>query len=220
MATTNQADLSTNQNRYKRFYDQVAPVLNKPKNQSSTTAVFSFLAVSLFAWYAVRPTAQTIMYLRREIADKIIVNKQMEDKITALIEAQATYESIQDRLPLIGQALPFNPDAAYLARQLYRIALLSQASVSAIQVASVPLINQEATPGAKLTTIKPSVDEFPVSIVIAGEYTNLKAFLEKLLLLRRLATIDSITIRQERSRTAQNAGLQLSIRLRGYFSSQ
>src|SRR5689334_1508190 len=86
------------QNRFKRFYQQLTPTLKKPKAQASTGAVFSFLAIALFALYAIRPTAQTIIYLRREIADKTVVNKQMEDKITALIEAQNTYESIQDRL--------------------------------------------------------------------------------------------------------------------------
>ncbi len=207
-------------NRFKRFYSQLAPTLKKPKAQASTAAVFSFLAISLFAWYAVRPTAQTIIYLRREIADKTVVNKQMEDKITALIEAQATYESIQDRLPLIGEALPYNPDAVLLARQLYRIASLSQASVSAIQVPSLPILTQEASAGAKLTQTKSQVGEFPVTVVLSGDYENIKSFLNGLLALRRLASIDSITIKQETNRATGGTRLQLSIRVRGYYSSQ
>jgi Tfp pilus assembly protein PilO len=220
MDTNHLPESSQYQNRFKRFYSSLAPTLKKPKMQASTTAVFSFLAISLFAWYAVRPTAQTIIYLQREIADKTTVNKQMEDKITALIEAQATYETIQERLPVIQQALPYNPDAVQLARQLYRIASISQASVSAIQVPSLPLLSQEASAGAKLAPTKSLVGEFPVTIVLAGGYPNIKSFLNGLLILRRLVTIDSITIKQEGGRGLNTDGLQLSIRLRGYYSSQ
>lgn len=208
------------QNRFRRFYQQLTPTLKKPKAQASTAAVFSFLAISLFAWYAVRPTAQTIIYLRKEIEDKTKVNKQLEDKITALILAQATFEEIQDRLPLVSEALPFNPDAVLLARQLYHIANISQASISALQIPSLPLLTQEASAGAKLAPTKSLVGEFPVTVVISGGYPNLKSFLYGLLTLRRVTSIDSITIKQSGSRALTGETLQLSVRIRGYFSSQ
>ena len=208
------------QNRFRRFYQQITPTLKKPKAQASTAAVFSFLAISLFAWYAVRPTAQTIIYLRKEIEDKTAVNKQLEDKITALILAQATFETIQDRLPLVSEALPFNPDAVLLARQLYNIANISQASISALQIPSLPLLTQEASAGAKLAPTKSLVGEFPVTIVISGGYPNLKSFLYGLLTLRRITSIDSITIKQAGGRALTGDTLQLSVRIRGYFSSQ
>jgi len=91
--------------------------MKKPKMRASTTAVFSFLAISLFTWYAIRPTAQTIIFLRREISDKTALNEQMENKITALIESQDTYEKIKERLPIVQQALPPNPDGVILERQ-------------------------------------------------------------------------------------------------------
>ena len=166
------------QSKFHRFYQQITPVLKKPKAQASTAAVFSFLAISLFAWYAVRPTAQTIIYLQREIADKTALNKQMEDKITALIEAQATFETIQDKLPLLEQALPRNPDAVLLARQVYHIAAVSQASISAIVVPSLPLVSQEASAGAKLAAAKSIIGDFPITVVLTGDYLKVKSFLE------------------------------------------
>lgn len=208
------------QSRFHRFYQQITPVLKKPKTQASTAAVFSFLAISLFAWYAVRPTAQTIIYLQREIADKTVLNKQMEDKITALIEAQATFETIQDRLPLLEQALPRNPDAVFLARQLYHIASISGASISAIAVPSLPLVSQEASAGAKLAATKPILGEFPVTIVLAGDYPSIKSFLTRLLTLRRVATIDTISIKQSATRSSFGSGLQLSTRFKSYYSTQ
>ncbi len=207
---------SASETQFHRYYQKLSPVLKKPKMRASTTAVFSFLAISLFAWYAIRPTAQTIIFLRREIADKTVLNEQMENKITALIEAQATYETILDRLPVIGQALPNNPDAIILARQLRNLAVISSASISAIQIPSLPLLGQEATPGAKLASNKP-LEQFPVSLVLSGSYVSLKEFMDGLLKLRRIANIDTISIKPALRQGIPGDALQLSIRLQSYY---
>lgn len=202
--------------QFHRYYQKLSPVLKKPKMRASTTAVFSFLAISLFAWYAIRPTAQTIIFLRREIADKTVLNEQMENKITALIEAQATYETIKDRLSVIEQALPNNPDGVILARQLRNLAVVSGASISAIQIPSLPILGQEATPGAKLAQQKP-MDQFPVSLVISGSYVSLKQFMDGLLTLRRITGIDAITIKPALRQGLAGDALQLTIRLQSYY---
>jgi len=213
---TQKPDLNT---RFKKYYKNLGPILKKPKMQTSSTAVFSFLAISLFLWYAVRPTMQTIIYLQREIADKTTLNQQMEAKITALIEAQATYENIQDRLSLLDQALPSRPDAVVLARELRNIANLSQASISAIQVPSVPLVTNQSSPGAKLIAQKP-LQEFPVTIVLSGSYPSLKSFLNRVLELRRITTIDQISLKQLGGAGLPGEDLQLSIRIKSYYSLQ
>lgn len=184
-----------------------------------TTAVFSFLAISLFTLYAIRPTAQTIFYLRREIADKVILNQQMENKITTLIEAQAIYDTIRERLGIIEQALPHNPDGIIVAKQLKNLADVSGASVSAILIPSLPLIAQDATPGAKLAPPN-TLEEFPVSIVLTGSYTAIRAFLDGILNMRRITSIDTISIKRTIILGAPGETLQLSVRLMSYYSKQ
>lgn len=206
-------------NQFHRYYQKIQPILKKPRARASTTAVFSFLAISLFVWYAIRPTAQTIIYLRRQIADKIVLNEQMENKITALIEAQATYESIAERLTVIKQALPENPDAIIVARQLRNLADISNATISAIQIPSLPILGQEASPGAKLAAAKP-LEQFPISVVLIGTYPSLKSFLDGLLTMRRIVSIDAIAIKQTLSRQTFSQDLQLSVRLMSYYSTQ
>ncbi len=193
--------------------------MKKPKMRASTTAVFSFLAISLFAWYAIRPTAQTIIHLRREIADKTALNEQMENKITALIEAQATFQEIEDRLPVIRQALPNNPDAIILARQLSNLAAYSGASISAIQIPSLPVLGREATPGAKLAQTKP-LEDFPVSVILTGPYASLKSFMDGLLKMRRIASVDTISLKLGLSKLVLLDELQLSLKLTSYYSTE
>lgn len=206
-------------NQFHRYYQKLQPIMKKPKMRASTTAVFSFLAISLFAWYAIRPTAQTIIHLRREIVDKTALNQQMENKITALIEAQEKYQSIENRLPVLKQALPENPDAIILARQLQNLAIYSGASISAIQIPSLPVLGQEATPGAKLAPPKP-LENFPISITLAGQYTSLKAFMDGLISMRRITSIDSIAFKLAPSKEIFTNDLQLSLKLTSYYSTQ
>lgn len=210
---------TTSPNQFHRYYQKLQPMMKKPKMRASTTAVFSFLAISLFAWYAIRPTAQTIIYLRREIQDKTILNEQMENKITALIEAQEKYESIENRLPVLKQALPGNPDAIILARQLRNLASISGASISAIQIPSLPILGQEATPGAKQVQSK-ALENFPINITLSGPYSALKLFIDGLLTLRRITSIESISFKPGASKTLIGEDLQLSLKLTSYYSIQ
>ena len=217
MSTGTHSPLGAEQ--FHRYYQKLRPALKKPRMRASTTAVFSFLAMALFAWYAIRPTAQTIIYLRREISDKTTLNEQMENKITALIEAQSVYETIEDRLLVLDQALPEDPDAVILARQLRNLARISGASISALQIPSLPVLGSEATPGAKLTPSK-ALEEFPLSLTITGEYRALKAFMDGLLTLRRIASIDSIALHHIGGEKLVSNELQAIMRLVSYYSIQ
>ena len=205
-------------NEFRRYYQKLTPDLKKPKNKATTTAVFSFLAISLFALYAIRPTAQTIIFLQREIKDKTVLNQQMENKITALIEAQSVYENIKNRLPVVTQALPENPDAATLGRQLRNLANISGASISAMQISNLPLVAKEATPGAKLAD-KP-LEVFPINIVIEGPYAALKSFIDGILITRRIITIDLISFTTSLGLGIPGDSLRLALRLQSYYSSQ
>lgn len=215
--TKTSQDLGT---QFKRYYKNITPVLKKPKVRSITSAVFSFLAISLFLWYAVRPTAATIIYLRKEIEEKTVLNQQMESKITSLIEAQNAYEAVLDTLPVLDQALPHQPDAIILARQLRNIAQVTQASISALQIPGVPITTKESTPGAKTVAVQEPMQDFTVSIVLSGSYPAIKAFMENLLSLRRITAIDSMTIKQESEGEFAGETLQMSLRLKTFYSLQ
>ena len=204
-------------NRFHRYYQRLQPIMKKPRNRATTTAVFSFLAISLFVFYAIRPTAQTIIFLKREITDKTALNQKMEDKISALIEAQTNYESIQDKLPFVDEALPQNPDAIILARKLKNLAAESGATVSAMQIPNLPIIAGEATPGAKLAGTASKTVEFPVNIVLHGSYTSLKAFLEGLTNMRRITTIDMMSFKHSTGLSSDPTALQLTARLKSYY---
>ena len=193
-------DYKKEYDRYKRYYLSMEPVLTKPVNQAYTAIIFSFLAVSLFGWYAIRPTVQTIVTLKREIADKTVLNKQMEDKISALIEAQATFGDVEQNLGVITQALPTSSDPVTAIAQLQGLAQESNVTITALSLPSLPLSPKQI---GKQQSPSPTIVSFVVPISVTGSYTDVKNFLQGIGNLRRIIQINSMVFAPRTARVSQ-----------------
>lgn len=212
--------------RYKRYYQSIEPELAKPATRAYTAIIFSFLVVSLFSWYAIRPTMQTIFTLKREIADKTDLNKKMEDKISALIEAQAAYQDMEPNLPLINQALPQTSDAVRAARQLQALAEDSHVTVTGISISSLPL-TADTGPGMPQATASGKLANFPISLSVTGAYPDIKNFIGGILNLRRTIQIDSMVFIPVRasdtiatnSATPTSTQIKLDLKLKVFYLS-
>lgn len=213
--------------RYRRYYQSLEPLLNKKKSQNYTAVIFSFLVISLFGLYAIRPTIGTILTLKREIQDKIEINKKMEEKISALIEAQAVYSQIENNLPFIDQALPSDPEAIPLIVQLQNLATLHGVSIATVQLPPVPLLGKESTTSAKIQAIGAKQESFTFTISIVGPYSGILEFITGLLEMRRVVTLGTVSVVTDRSNekastiSAQTIGsqLKLTMKLTSYYFS-
>jgi len=178
--------------RYKKYYLSMEPVLQKPQNQAYTSIIFSFLAISLFGWYAIGPTMQTIFTLKREISDRTTVSQQMENKISALISAQAEYQNIQDAIPLVAAALPPYADPIGAVRNLQGLAADTGVTMSGISVPTVPL-----SPSTNTNPTGGSVTSVDVTVNVSGPYSNVKNFILGIKNLRRIMQITSMSFAPE-----------------------
>ena len=216
----------TELHRYKRYYQSIGEFVAKPQAHAFTTTIFSFLAVSLFGWYAIRPTLQTILYLRREIDDNKKVNQQMEEKIGKLIEAQTTYQSAQDLIPYVTEALPGTADALAAIGQIRNIASSRGASISAITSSSTPLLSKEkSVPNQKtgLARSQPNRIAKPIqlSVVLKGTYEMLESAITDIVSMRRLMSIESLNFtldtEPEKQVVYSSIPLKLILKLSTYY---
>jgi hypothetical protein len=216
--------------RYRKYYQALEPIFKKPASHAYTAVIFSFLAVSLFGWYAIRPTIQTILFLRREITDKVEINKKMEDKITALIEAQVYYQEIEPLIPIIDEALPVQPDAVPLMIQLRNLASRSGVLIDTLQIPSVPLLGQDAPQASKSAQTQPlpkgapKQADYNFSLAVQGPYTSVRSYIEGLLAMRRLVSLKGFSIipvkaelSASQSATPTTKLLRLALRLSSYY---
>lgn len=216
----------TELHRYRRYYQSIEGLAGKPKARAYTTAIFSFLAVSLFGWYAIRPTLQTILYLRKEIEDTQRVNQQMEEKIGKLIEAHTAYQRVQDDLPSLKEALPDAPEALTAIGQIRNIAIIRGASISAIASSQTPLLPKSQTvPNAQEGRAREisnrKVNTVQMSVVLLGTYETLKEGIEDILGMRRLVTLETMGLTVDRTAQPQGAfealPIKLVVRLQAYY---
>lgn len=202
-----------------RYYQSLTQFVKRPKITIYTGAIFSLLAVSLFGWYAIRPTLQTILFLRREIVDNTLVSRQMEEKISKLIEASSVYQTIKPRLPLLTQALPDDPVPVTVLAQLKLLATDAGATVSAITVAPVPLsANQEKSApgkGKQVTRLRApkKVADTTVTMVAGGTYDTLKTVLSRIIAQRRILSVDTITITPDKTPTGGGSTGDVKLRM-------
>lgn len=209
--------------RYKAYYLSLEPMLNKPTNRAYTAVIFSFLAVSLFGWYAIRPTMQTIFTLKREISDRTEVDKKMEDKISALIEAQANYENIQGVIPVLSQALPMDPEALRAVAQIRGLASENGLTLDGL---TVPPGTLRSEPGKTKLPAEGKIEIIPLSFSVTGGYANIKTFLQGLANLRRINQVVSLSFSpQNEPKTASGSAkpaaagtfLQVDLKLNVFY---
>lgn len=207
----------TELHRYKRYYQSIHEVTTKPQTRGYMTAIFSFLAISLFGWYAIRPTVQTILVLQKEIEDNRLVNQQMEEKINKLIDAHATYQSIADDIPYVAASLPPAPDALSVVEQIRNIAAIRGASISAISSSSAPLLSKEdSAPTTTKTTkviLNRKVKSIQFSVTIIGTYDIIEGIIEDILAMKRIVTIESISI----TPNPETEQLKLAMRVNAHY---
>lgn len=205
---------------YNRYYRQIQEAATKPRTRAYTMIVFSLLAISLLGWYAIRPTVQTILYIRKEIEDKTLVNNKMDEKIASLIQAQTDYNSLFSRLPVLVEALPKNPEALAFATQLRNIAHESGVTLSTLRFTNVPLSSDEIF--ASSSANSPTINSIAISGTLLGPYENLRFFLTGLNNLRRIASVSLLKIDPLGSGSLGATGsgnlLQLTLQLNGYYT--
>jgi len=210
-------------NQYKKYSQSVMPFIENQKTKSYSTVIFFFLVLSMFSWYAIRPTVQTILYLQREIKDKTEVNKKMDEKIAALIEANSAYENAQTLLPALSETIPSTPEALDLVSQMQRLGGEKNVTISSLQMNNVPLTTASVSGVSKTNQ---SQTELPILFTIEGLYPSTVEFLKELITMRRLVTIQSIILSPARQITssspdpAKSSMIKVLVNLLGYYETK
>lgn len=78
----------------------------------------TFLLISFFTFFAIKPTVTTISSLIGEIKAKELLKTDLKGKINDVISAQDLFSQVQERYSLIEASLPNNPNFFQAAVQI------------------------------------------------------------------------------------------------------
>ena len=179
--------------RYKRYYQRIEPIIKKPETAAITMLILSFFTLSFFGFFAIRPTLTTIVSLNREIEDSKFLDQQLDQKISALISAQESYQRIQPDIPLIYKTIPKGTAFPELLQQIESLAQEYNAEFATIQFQALPLsiTPKEATKTASLVQ-RHDAETFFFTISLEADYARIVQFLERLIRVSRLIIIDQL----------------------------
>jgi Tfp pilus assembly protein PilO len=209
-------DYKTEYNRYKRYYRDLSPFLKSPVVKAYTMLILSLLTMSLFGFFAIRPTIKTIVGLNKEITDARKVDKALQNKINQLSDAQQEFTKIQPELPLINSALPPQSEFQSLLMQIESAASQNGATISGIQFQSVALLGSIPKKSSLKDASSSAVllSEIPFRISFNGTFKNLSDLINKIGRLERLIGIESINIS---SNSALEGNLTITLSAKAYI---
>lgn len=186
-------------------YIRLFPITQTPKAKSYFTIILTLVSVLGFSLFAISPTINTIIELKRKLADSRFVNDALEQKITALDSLQNQYSTMGETLTRISTAVPTTPEVPQLFARI-------QTLTNDTGVEIIKLESQEVELTKSTKEAQPS--SFVFLLTIQGTYQQTISFINALGSFNRVLTLDTVSI--ERDPLGEKP-LQTTIRARAYF---
>lgn len=195
-------------NLQKNKYLQLLPLFKEEKAQKFITLALTLFTLSFFGIFAIGPTFSTISKLNKELEDNRFIDEQLKQKINNLSILQEKYAGLQNDLPEIFSAVPKNPDAPIFAGQVETVARNSNIKILGLQVYEVEAVSQSRN-NKKYTS-------FNYNLSAEGNYSNISQFINSLIRMQRITTVDTITVTNTSKDLSENK-LRLTIKGSSYF---
>jgi Tfp pilus assembly protein PilO len=190
-----------------QFYSQ-------PVAKVSIELFLSIGTVVFFAIFAIRPTLLTMSDLIKEIDDKKQLDQKLDQKVAALSTVQNVYTSLENRLVVLDQAIPSQPEFETVLKIIEKIASEQQLAISSIQVKEIPKTTTDNLPFNKKQRIS-----LPISVTVIGDYQAIRDFVIAIINTRRALIVDSMIFSVNEERGIKKLQANITINMQ-YFGTK
>jgi Tfp pilus assembly protein PilO len=188
-----------------REYLKLLPEVKKEHTKALMMLIFTFVALSFFGIFAIRPTILTIIELQKQLTDDEFVLQQLTTKINNLSQLQQQYTTITLDIPLVYDAIPQSAAVGQLSGQLEALAKKHALTITELSMPTIELSGKQST--------ETHADSYLFSLQAEGNYLTISSFIADLVNFNRLVTIESLTL----SKAPDNDILIVQIQGRAYF---
>jgi len=199
-------DWKTETSRYRRYLAELRQLSQRKDVRSWTNLTLSFLTITFFGFFAIKPTLIIIAKLTKEIKDRKEINLQLKKKIASLIAAQEQYSANQERFYLIDQALPQTADFPSLL-----FCLEKEAASAGVQIQSFSITKIEIIGTKKAKPADQKSPSFEFNLVLTGDYGNLQRFAGQIENLRRSLNLEKISFGKTKKIKEESPKIVLTI---------
>ena len=188
-------------------YLELMPDFKQEKTQKFTTIALTIVASIILIIFAVNPTLSTISNLQKQLSDDKFVEQKLEDKINDLSILQDKYTQVQPDIPVVLDAIPKNADVVNLVAQVQSVANKTNLNLTGFQTFQV-----QTTPGSILGK---KYSSFDFSVSATGDYQGMVSFMNVLVNVQRILTINNVSITKKTN--LDTSTLELTIRGSAYY---
>lgn len=199
-------DWKTEIRRYRYYFVNLQKLTQRKDVGSFTELTFTFLVISFFLLFAIRPTFIIIAGLVKEINEKEALTEKLQSKIISLRAAQEEFSINMDRLYLVDQALPDKPDFPLLILAFEKEAALSNSQILVFSITKIG-IKGESDP----TKNQASIPYFEFNSTLTGEYRDLREFLTRVENLRRAINLETVSFSKTKRTDQEPSRIKLSV---------
>ncbi len=192
---------------YSRYFTYIKPVTKIPIVKTYGSTIFTLLVLTVFVFFAIKPTIETISVLQKEITDLEQVLEKVNKKSKDLSLGKQNYENLDPTIKSkISNAIPDTAQLKSVIQTLEQTTKKHEASISALQFQPLVLETESEN---KLGTIA----EVAFTFNVEGEYRNLIAILQDLKSSARLISLDNLSL----SKLSEDKRLIMSISGKAYY---
>ena len=157
------------------------------RSQKFFGLALTLCALSLFGFFAIKPTISTITKLQKEISDSQLVLDQLGVKINNLTELRKQYFNLQNDIPVVTDAITVQPDVPVLFGQIQSLARTSSVTIKSLQNFEVEILRND-------TKSNKSYYSYSFSVGGSGSLESISNFMQRLTNMERIVNIDKFSI--------------------------
>ena len=177
-----------NQRIYSRYFTYVKPLIKLPIIRTYGTTVFTIFIITIFIFFAIKPTIETILVLQKKLDNSTQLLESLQKKSRDLSAGRQNYDNLNASIKnKIQAAIPDSAELKTVVQTLENGAALHNASISAIAIEPQVLENKIQNQVGNLSEVK-------FVFNIEGTYTNITSLLQELGRSSRLISIDKLLI--------------------------
>lgn len=175
-------NLNPQVSRAKPLFDYIKKQQENRKFIKSIEIGATFILITFFLLFALRPTIITISALKGDIESKKILKEELRNKINKVITAQDLFSQVQERYQVVNSSLPDKPNYYESSAIIQQIG--QKYGVSAESMA----FNLDAGEVKE----DPGIQAYNVSVGVNGPFTNALSFATEILKNRRTDYISAL----------------------------
>lgn len=175
-------NLNPQVSRVKPLFDYIKKQQENRKMVRSIEIGATFVLITFFLVFALRPTIITISTLKGDIESKKILKEELRNKINKVIVAQDLFSQVQERYQVVNSSLPDKPNYYEASTIIQQVG--QKYGVSADSMA-FNLESNEVKEDAGIQT-------YNVSVGVNGPFTNALSFATEILKNRRTDYISAL----------------------------